>query len=344
MATWSRAINLKICLDLTVQEFLRAFQIHCFEYGVPEYCVSDLGSQIVVGSNKIMDFLKDSEARKYFNEQGIQPIQFDQFYKGCSQLGSMVEICVKLTKRLIFGAIENNVLSYRDFEFLICKTIHLVNRRPVAFKEALRETRLDVPDPITPELLVRGYTLPSINLIPELQGPPNNIDPEWSLTDHPSTIVKCKYEKLQKVRSNLIELYHSEFLNTLVSQAVNLKDCYKPVKHTHLKVGDIVLVKDMHSKPNQYPMGVVKEILMNSLGEVTGALVLKGKNRELIKRHVSSLILLLSPAGELELDDSVVKSMNAAEETTAAKSKKPKRKAAVLCKEKIKKMYSAAGQ
>ena len=44
---WSRAINLKICLDLTVKEFLRAFQIHCYEYGTPSFVLSDLGSQIV---------------------------------------------------------------------------------------------------------------------------------------------------------------------------------------------------------------------------------------------------------------------------------------------------------
>ena len=40
---WSRAINLLVCTDLTTKEFLRSFQIHCFEFGVPQKCVSDLG-------------------------------------------------------------------------------------------------------------------------------------------------------------------------------------------------------------------------------------------------------------------------------------------------------------
>ena len=229
------------------------------------------------------------------------------------------------------------ILTFRDFEFLICKTIHLVNRRPIAFKEALRDSHLDVPDPITPELLIRGYTLPSINLIPELQGFPNEIDPEWSANIHPSNNVKCKFEKLQKVRSNLIELYHSEFLGTLVNQAVNLKDRYKPVKHKVLQVGDIVLVKDIHSKPSQYPMGIVKEVLKNSLDEVTGAMVLKGKNREVVKRHASSLILLLSPGDELDLNGSVVKNYDNAEEAIPAKPRKSKRKAAVEGRNKIRK-------
>jgi hypothetical protein len=36
---WSRAINLKFCLDLSVKKFLKflwAFQLHSFEFGLPE--------------------------------------------------------------------------------------------------------------------------------------------------------------------------------------------------------------------------------------------------------------------------------------------------------------------
>ena len=44
---WSWAINLKLCLDMTVGNFLRAFQLHIFEFGIPEICLSDMGSQIV---------------------------------------------------------------------------------------------------------------------------------------------------------------------------------------------------------------------------------------------------------------------------------------------------------
>ena len=39
---WSRAINLKICTDLTVGNFLRAFQMHCFDYRFLERCISYL--------------------------------------------------------------------------------------------------------------------------------------------------------------------------------------------------------------------------------------------------------------------------------------------------------------
>ena len=65
--TWSRAINLKIYYDLSDTEFLRAFQLHCFEFGIPQNCYSDLGTQLVAGANVITDFLKDLETLNYLN-------------------------------------------------------------------------------------------------------------------------------------------------------------------------------------------------------------------------------------------------------------------------------------
>ena len=56
---WSRCINLKICFDLSLNSFLKAFQLHVFDYGLPEFCHSDLGSQLVAGSNLISEFLNN---------------------------------------------------------------------------------------------------------------------------------------------------------------------------------------------------------------------------------------------------------------------------------------------
>ena len=202
-----------------------------------------------------------------------------------------MEIYVKFVKRLIFGSIKTNILKYHDFEFLVSYVIHLVNRRPIAFKESLRETNLEtVPEPITPEHLTRGYELTSLNLIPDLQAVP--IDPDWLSKQNPSSI-RDEYSKLRKVREELLDRYQEEFLATLIAQAVDRKDRYLPVTHKGLFKGDVVLLKEVNVKPNYYPLGIVKEITHNDNGEVTGALVMKGKSRELVKRHSSSIIPLL---------------------------------------------------
>ena len=328
--TWTRAVNLKICLDLSLKEFLRAFQIHVFEYGVPQLCISDLGSQLSAGVNLLKDYLNDHEVQIYFESNNIKPLEFQQYFKGCSALGSLVEICVKLVKRLIFGSIKNNILEYHDFEFLIYYVVHLINRRPIAFKEALRDPNLDtVPEPITPEHLIRGYELTSINIIPDLQDVPSS-DPDWSANLNAS--IKDQYKKLRKVRSDLINIYQNEFLGTLISQAVDRKDRYKAVNHKYLRKGDIVLLKETNIKPNHYPLAIVKELVINDLNEVTGAIVFKGKTRELVKRHASTLIPLLEVSGEPNQAQTDKSGLNDLEVSVT----RPSRNAAIISRQRTK--------
>ena len=196
---WSRAINLKACTDNTTSEFLRAFQLHCYEFGVPQVCISDLGSNLVAGAIAITNYLIDDQTQSYFKEIGVKPISFSQYFKGRSELGGMVESCVKMVKRLIYGSIKNNILDFREFEFIICKVVHLVNRRPIAFKSALRDfSGTEVPEPITPENLIRGYNVVSLNIIPDLH--PDSIDdPEWSQFDVHQNIIRSN-SKLKIVR------------------------------------------------------------------------------------------------------------------------------------------------
>jgi hypothetical protein len=295
---WSRAINLKICTSANVDCFLRALQLHIYEHGMFQLCVSDLGSQITAGSTKIANFLDDFETHKFLEACGIKSVSFDHYCKGNSSLGSVVESCVKQTKSLISKTIKSIVLNYFDFEFVICKTVHLINRRPVAFKECLRDTdsRCELPIPITPECLMRGGDLVSLNIIPELQ-PCERNDPDFDKFDTGN--IKVNSFKLGKVNENLIDNYNSEFLTQLIHQATDKKERYKPVSHRPLKKGDIVLIIEKYLKPSSYPLGIVIDVDLNSLGESTAARVFKGTTRETIYRHATSLILLI-PKDEYE--------------------------------------------
>ena len=316
--TWSRAINLKICRTLTVSDFLRSLQMHCFDYGIPQLCVSDLGSQLVAGGNIISNFFNDHKVQQYFEENGVKTLDFQHYFKGASQLGSLVEVCVKLTKKLIFGAIKTNVLSFEDFEFLISNATHLANRRPIAFKEAVRDQDIEaVPEPITPEHLIRGYELSSLNIIPELQPFPVD-DPDFVVDPND---IASNYSKLCKVRSNLMDIYHNEYLGNLIFQAVDRKSRYKPISHKQVQVGDVVLIKEENSKRSTYPMGLVLQTFTNSLGETTHAIVKKGKSGQSNKLHVSVLIPLL----ETNVDNVPSNSVT----TNMTESARPRRKAAL---------------
>ena len=290
---WSRAINLKLCYDLTVKEFLRTFQLHIFQHGLPELVLSDMGSQLVAGANIIKASLNSVEVKLFLEEKNIKNVVFNQYYKGCSELGSLVESCVKLTKRLIYGSIQRNVLDAVEFDFVIAQTVHLVNKRPVAFKESLRESVISsqsVPAPITPELLLNGHELVSVNILPTCSSVD---DPDWEPDMRTVDYIRVNFKKLNKVRTALNDLYQDQFLAQLVQQATDRKNRYRPVNHIKLKKGDIVLLRETNMKAINFPMAIVKEITTNELDEVTGATVMKGCNREIVQRHSSSLILLL---------------------------------------------------
>lgn len=257
---WSRAVNLKLCLDMSLNNFLRALQLHVNEFGFPGLILSDSGSQLTAASNLLTDFMKDSETRKYLNEHNIETFEFRNFYKGNSSLGSLVEICVKFVKRLLHGSIGKNILDYFEFELVISNVVSLVNKRPIAFKEALRDNDIvDVPDPISPELLVHGFSMPSMNVIPSMAGDDLS-DPSFA---NDTDRIRESYTKLKQVRDRLIGIYNEEFKQTLIAQSTNIKDRYKPVFHKKLQVGDVVLLKEKHMKAGDYPMGIVRQLQIN---------------------------------------------------------------------------------
>ena len=335
---WSRAINLEICWDLTANTFLKAFQLHIFQHGLSSLTLSDLGTSLVSGSNKIQMYIfNDSETHHFFRYNNIETPKFDQYFKGRHEFGALVEISVKLTRDLISGAVRNLVLGKDDFNFIIKQTVHIVNRRPIAFKDALRDTNsVDLPEIITPEQLIYGRVLTSINIIPELQ--PNDLsklapeNPNYSEA----------FVKLSQVRQRLVESYHNVFIQNLIQQATNLTKRYWPSKHHKLQIGDIVLIKDPMIKPQKYPLGKILQTFENELNEVTQAIVLKGDTGEKLKRHVSSLIPILTNLMPNDGVGSMVKETQLETKNVSPVHSRVQRKAACESQEKTKQVFDKA--
>lgn len=294
---WSRAISLQFCKDLSVFQFLRCFQLHMFQYGVPEYCYSDHGTSLVSGHRLIDRVLTNSEVKKYLAERKIKQLEFHHYPKGCNELGGLVESCVKLTKRLVFGAIRNLVLSQDDFIFLVSQTQYLVNKRPIAFKSSLRDGSVHnvLPFPITPETLLYGREIDSICVVPSIDvSLEEQSDPTYEQHKPSTREVGESESKLNRARSLLYKLYNEEFIAGLIYQASNKPDRYKPINHKSLCIGDIVLLKEQFAKPSQYPMGIITKVVHNCLGETTEADIKKGLTGETVRRHVTSLIPLIN--------------------------------------------------
>ena len=318
---YTRAINVVVTINLTTEEFLRAFQLHTFEYGLPEFVLSDMGSQIVAGADIIQNFLNESKTLAYFQEYGCEKINFYQYTKGNHALGGLIETCVKAVKRLISGAIRNNVLKFREFEFIIKKTVSLVNKRPIAFKEALRDNKSSaVPQAITPELLLHGFELPSLDIIPNL----HEVNIDDSIADEnfdPIESIQNTDKKLKGVKSKLFKLYHDEFIPHLIQQATDKKSRFQPKVHKTLMVGDVVLIKEENTKRANLPLGIVEKVTTNQIGEVTDTLILKGSTKERIRRHPTVLIPLLQSK---EVNDNSEKQSLPVDKVQESSPSKPK--------------------
>ena len=140
---------------------------------------------------------------------------------------------MKFVKKLICSTIGKSVLNYHDFEFVMCQTVHMVNRRPIAYMESLRENSLlEMPSPLTPEILLRGYELVSLNVIPQYDC---SGDPDWLLGDYNKHLGNS-HKQLSKARACLVKLYNEEFLAKLQKQASDTSERYKPVSHRGLEM------------------------------------------------------------------------------------------------------------
>lgn len=64
---------------------------------VRELCTR-AATEFVAGAGTIINFLNDPVTPTYFEENYAIPISFQQYYKGFSKLGLLIESCLKLVK------------------------------------------------------------------------------------------------------------------------------------------------------------------------------------------------------------------------------------------------------
>jgi hypothetical protein len=178
---------------------------------------------------------------------------------------------------------------------------------------------------------------------------------DWTLDELLDPRIAYKnISQFVKVKNNIRDYYHSEFLYSLMNDATHIKGRYLPVKHQVLEMGDTVLVKDPFIKSSQYPLGIITKLTYNDLNEVTQVSVRKA-NRSIITRDVSDIILLISGRmsedrsdildNRSDLDDTLDGDVSDLSLVNTVKSSsnhtQKRRKAAVQCEQKNKAILEA---
>ena len=290
---FTRAINLLVCRKINSESFLGALQAHIYEFGVPQFILSDNGSPIVNSIGWVQKVLEEIEVRNFLTEHNVKKLNFSTYPPHASYLGGVVESLVKQVKNLLFVSMGKTVLTFDKFWLLVCECRMLVNKRPIAFKNAVNGNSGDSTiSSLTPELLLKAYDVPCVSVIPYSVGEGLNdvYEPDINVTD--SNLFN-RFEELRKVKNKLSEVYTDEFLANLRYQSLNKPNRYCHKDHIKLKEGDIVCIKTQMSKPYNYPCAVVTAIEANDLDEVVHVSVRKS-NGEIVRRHVSDIIFLQS--------------------------------------------------
>ena len=288
---FTRAINLIVCEKADNECFLEAFQGHIYEYGIPQFILSDNGSQLVGSIQLIQNFLDDVEVRNFLEERNIKKLHFTPYPSGASYLGGVVESLVKQVKNMIYCSLGKKLLTFRKFCLFIKECKMLINKRPVAFKNLLTSPNNDQDAPhLTPEVLIHGYEVPAISIIPYLHadGIDDTFCPDLTRSERQ---MYNSFNELRRVKNNLADVYTCEFLDNLRYQSVNAQKRYTKRTHQRLALGDMVSIKTKFMKPYDFPCGIVIDIEENDLGEVVHVTIRKA-NHETIRRHVSDVIFL----------------------------------------------------
>ncbi len=164
------------------------------------------------------------------------------------------------------NACKINVLKIKDFEFLVKKVCMLINKRPIAYRNNLQTfpNDYDFPLCLTPEMIVKGYEVPSLSIMPQLH---EEEDQNFYIKEDSQIVwekVFTSFSKMQKIRRKITSIYLPEFIRNLQTQAMNKKNRYCSKNYVELNKGDLVCIKQTMCKPYNYPLGIVVEVEENS--------------------------------------------------------------------------------
>ena len=289
---FTRNVRLYVCPSLDTASFLHAMQMHIFEFGVPELIISDNQPSFNTGYKVIKSCLSAPEIIEFLKDKNIKELSYDPYPANSPNLGGAVESLVGQIKNILYASVGKSLLDLSKFQLLVAEAQILVNKRPIGQKEVLTSNETANLDQcvITPEMLVKGYEVPSMNVLPSLSDE-ETIDISWT-PGNPDDITTY-FNSFSKNRNKLYELYEGEFLRNLERQATNKPSRYKRSNQPEIHEGDLVAIKTPLLKPFSYPRALITSIERNNLGEIN-ALSLRKANKEVIRRHPSDVILLQS--------------------------------------------------
>ena len=191
--TCTRAVHLKLCRDLTAQEFQRALKEIVARRGCPQTIISDNGKTFVA-TGKWLSVLKKDHS--LFNYIGKLNIKWKFNLARAPWWGGFFERLIGIMKRTLSKVIGRSLLRFDELEEVLIDVETSMNNRPLIYQGEEFERPV-----ITPNILLRGNPVPVVEEDLELLGDESEVTKRKKL--------------LQRSKSKLRQRFMNKYVHAL---------------------------------------------------------------------------------------------------------------------------------
>jgi hypothetical protein len=312
----TRAVELEVVPDLTVGSFLRAFRRFTASFSVPNIVYCDNAKTFKSAETELKRLLNNVSNDTVQNHLASKGITFKYIPVQASWFGGVHERMIGVAKNAIKKTLGRALVTLDELQTLIKEIQQVINNRPLTYVSN-NPTELAA---ITPNHLIYGQNL---NLLPHDEADMSDFDVTYG--------GKVTLEKMAHRRNQLITNFQKRFQDEYLAV---LRE-----RHTHeiakqnakvdtVRAGDVVLVHDKDKRRLNWKLGKIEQLNKGHDGLTRSALVRTTSG--LSNRAIGKLYPL-----EFHISDA---NDNAGSETTNDKNPRPRRAAAEMARERIKRL------
>lgn len=192
--------------------------------------------------------MKSQEVQSYF---GSHRIVWKFITEQAPWWGGFWERLIRSVKSTLKKTLGNNFFNYEELSTTLYQVEAMINSRPITFVYA----EASEPTPLTPSHFLIGQRLTML--------PPDLSSTASKETPSSRELLQRRWKHREHVLNNLWKRWRREYLQELRSAHIN------ETRHSEsVKLGDIVLIKELNSPRQLWKMGQVTELFPGSDGKV----------------------------------------------------------------------------
>ena len=271
----TRAVHLEVIESMSTSSFINSLRRFLSIRGPVKHLRSDRGTNFIGACRELQVNTDDPEIKNYLQDQGCT-WTFNAPHS--SHMGGAWERLIGVARRILDGLLVKDGptrLTHEVLSTLMAEVMAIMNARPLV--------------PISYDVE-----------IPEMLSPATLLTQKASVTPAPlgdfklDHLCKVQWRQVQSLADSFWKRWRLEYLATL--QPRRKWTTEKP----DIQEGDIVLIKDIQAKRNEWPLGRISKAIASSDSKVRKVMVktlYQGVLKEYL-RPISDVVLLMSQKKE----------------------------------------------